>query len=869
MDIPGDAISKTPKVAFSKQDYRHNPTREERSISQMMEDLGDHRIVSLPLSGARVFGTAPAPNPERGRAQNSQPALEGDHVEAWAALFDPSLVIERNDGLGEGQSYRLGPNYLPIAEPKGKYPPKGYHFRPGSDPNSGRLPTQGPLPGPPGPGAADDTQIPPSDRGRTIRSLISRTGFQIRSDPSRVTPPTVSQYPRKAFRGGAPGHGIPRRKVIWHTGNLMTANQDFYDYIQPKIGGHKSTDPPAPEMETGESRNIQLTLKPCTTPNVLRKTDSPQSVDNAFNKVGSEKFAEVASTTIPGINGAEARQELASQSVVAEGEKIANQEASGISQAASQFVPRASSDSGKNLSTVPDVGSPRSRKNNPEPQPHFSLQTVFEWLEREVQLTARALLGCSFDSHDYEIKEIFNKTRLKTLTDRIDAADNLLSEEMAKMYQFKTSLEDIKSRSSKMADDFLKTQMEHDEFVTKQKRVAETEAGKKAAEEFSLKNGLEKQRQVELQREKLLQEEQRLDEKQRLEKQSQEEKLREEKLEEKHQEEKLQEEKRREEKRQEEKRREEECREEKRREEECREEKRQEEKRRGEQRQEELRKEKLRLGAERLEEQRLERQRREKQRIEKRQQEGELLGDDQPQKERQRGLDRLRYEKQQLVEKQRLDKLLNDERIKAEQMEVRRLAAQRTEGQLPGGRQERKHAQNEAEEMLTRERLGGGKELGINGLDEYPDPYGRGRIEAENAHEKFREITQVRAGPSGSGSLSQTSLKEVPHSVGAQLVGKGETEIKVPKESGDPDDGRSNPLLFPYKLHLQLTPLFNIPSITAWVGRLSDPTVEIEKAIRKHLSDEEMNVLKKVEAYKQFLTRATDHHTRKLAKDSK
>ncbi|KAG0136721.1 hypothetical protein HOY82DRAFT_536121 [Tuber indicum] len=824
MDTPGDHISKKPKVTFSKQDSRHNPTSEEKSISQMMEDLGDHRIINLPLSGARVLGTAPSPNPAKGGAQNAQMALKSDHMEAWAALFDPSLVIERNDGLGEGQSYRAGPNYLPIRESKFKYTPKWPHYRSGSD-----------------------TPIPPFGRGQTIPSQATRS-LQIRGD----------QHPRRAFHGRPVGHGngIPPKRVIWHTGNLMTAGQDLYDYIQPRIGANKSMDPLAPKAETGKSWNIQPTLKPSTTTHALRKIDSPQSIGVASHKSELEKFADAPPTTVPGINSGEARQALASQSAVVAEAKISNRGTSEIAQVASQLAPNASSDSDGNLSDTSDAGSLESRKNsNPESKPNTNLRTVFESLENEMQLTTRALSGCSFDSHDYEIKEIFNKTRLKALTDKINAADNLLSEEMAKMYEFKTSLQNIKSRSRKMTDDFLKIKMEHDEFLVKQKRIAEMEADKKAADEFALKNRVDVQPQVELRKENLLQEEQRLEEKQKLEKQWQEEKRQEEKrLEEKHQEEKRQEEKRQEEKRLE-KRLEEKRQEEKRQEEGCQ-----------EKRLEEKRLEELRLGAERLEQQRLEKRRRENYRIEKWQQ-GPLQGEEQPQKEKQRGLDRLRYEKQQLIEKQRLDKLLNDERVKAEQTEVRRLAAQRMEGHPLGEHQEKKHAQNEAEKMLTRERLGGDK--GINGLDEYTDPYGRGRIEAENAHEKFREITQVRAGHPKGGPSTQTGLKEVSHSVGTQPAAHGERELAQPKEYSDLGNAKLNPPLFPYKLHLQLTPLFNTPSITAWVGRLADPTVEIEKAIRQHLSDDEMKVLKNVEAYKEFLTKATDHHTRKLAKDSK
>ncbi|KAG0643841.1 hypothetical protein HOY80DRAFT_1084952 [Tuber brumale] len=1044
MDIPGDRISKKPKVTFSKQDSRHNPTPEEKSISQMMEDLGDHRIINLPLSGARVLGTAPSPNPEKGGAQNAQMALKSDHMEAWAeapsyldlmatawaatsALFDPSLVIGRNDGLGEGQSYRAGPNYLPIRESKFKYPPKWHHYRSGSD-----------------------TPIPPFGRGQTIPSQATRS-LQIRGDLNKATLPTASQHPRRAFQGRPVGHGngIPPKGVMpaigstplvplsslarlssigssrntrkvpdnpsvnhWHTGNLMTADQDLYDYIQPKIGANKSTDPLVPKAEAGKRENIQPTLKQSTTTtNALCKTDSPQSNDVAFHKSELEKFAEAPPAAVLGINS-EARQELVSQSAAAE---IANRETREIAQVASQFAPKASSDSGGKLSDTSDAGSLESRQNsNPESKPNTNLQTIFESLENEMQLTTRALLGYSFDSHDYEIKETSNKTRLKVLTDKINAADNLLSEEMAKIYEFKTSLQDIKSRTRMMADDFLKIKMEHDEFLVKRKRIAETEADKKAADEFALKNRVDVQPQVELRKKKLLQEEQRLEEKRQLEKRWQEEKrleeksqeekrqeeeklLEEKRQEEKHQEEKLLEEKRQEEKlleekrqedklleekrqedklleekrqeeklpeekrqgdklleekrqeekllgekrqeekrqeeklleekrqeekrqeeklleekRQEEKRLEEKRLEEKRQEEKRLEEKRQEEKRQEEKRQEkrleekrleekrleekrleekrleekrleekrleekrleekrleEKRLEELRLEAERLEQQRLERRRRDNQRIEKWQQ-GSLQGDEQPQKEKQRGLDRLRYEKQQLIEKQRLDKLLNDERVKAEQTEVRRLAAQRMEGHPLGECQERKHAQNEAEKMLTRERLGGDKGLGINGLDEYTDPYGRGRIEAENAHEKFREITQVRAGHPKGGPSTQRPLKEVPHSVSTHPAAHEERQMPLHKESSDLGNAKLNQPLFPYKLHLQLTPLFKIPSITAWVGRLADPTVEIEKAIRQHLSDDEMKVLKNVEAYKQFLTRATDHHTRRLAKDSK
>lgn len=451
-----------------------------------------------------------------------------------------------------------------------------------------------------------------------------------------------------------------------------------------------------------------------------------------------QKFVDAAPTTVPGTSDAEARQDLASQSVA----EISNRKTSEISQEASQFAPKTTS---KKLRAVSEAGVFES-------QPSIDLPAMFGSLENEMQLTARALLGCSPDSHDYDIKAIFNKTRLKVLANKINEADNHLSEEMKKMYQFKASLQDIKSRSKRMEDDFLRIKTERDEFVVKQKRIAEIEAGKKAADELAQRNRLEEQRQIALEKEKLLQEEQRIEEKRQLEKRRQEEK---------HQEEHRQE-----------------------------------------------LKEKARLEAELLKEQRLERARLERARLEKRQQEGPYQGDEHPQKEKQRGLDRLRYEKQQLIEKHRLDKLLNDERIKAEQMGVRRLAAQRMEDQLSKERQEKKHAQNEPEKVLARERLGGSKAMGIDSLDEYPDPYGRGRIEAENAHEKFREITQVRSGHFKEDPSTRTPLKEVPHHLGTQPVAEGEREMAVPKESSDLDNGKINPPLFPYKLHLQLTPLF-------------------------------------------------------------
>ena len=496
-------------------------------------------------------------------------------------------------------------------------------------------------------------------------------------------------------------------------------------------------DPPTPNIGTTENKIIQPTPKPSTTTNVSPKTDSPQSIDIASHKPELQKFVDAAPTAVPGTSDAEARQDLASQSVAVVGAEMPNQKTSEISQEASQFAPKTTS---KKLRAVSEAGVFESR-------PSIDLPAMFGSLENEMQLTARALLGCSPDSYDYDIKAIFNKTRLKVLANKINEADNHLSEEMKKMYQFKASLQDIKSRSRKMEDDFLRIKTEHDEFVVKQKRIAEIEADKKAADELAQRNWLE---------------EQRIKEKQQLEK------------------------------------------------------RRQEEKHQEEHRQEEL-KEKARLEAELLKEQRLERARLEKQRLEKRQQEGPYQADEHPQKEKQRGLDRLRYEKQQLIEKHRLDKLLNDERIKAEQMEVRRLAAQRMEDQLSKERQEKKHAQNEPEKVLARERLGGSKAIGIDGFDEYPDPYGRGRIEAENAHEKFREITQVRSEHFKEGLSTRTPLKEVPHHLGTQPVAEGEREMAVPKESSDLDNGKINPPLFPYKLHLQLTPLFEyalaIPSI--------------------------------------------------------
>lgn len=514
-------------------------------------------------------------------------------------------------------------------------------------------------------------------------------------------------------------------------------------------------DPPTPNVRTTKNRIIQQTPKPSTTTNFSLKTESPQSIDIASHKPELQKFVDAAPTTVSGTSDAKARQDLASQSVAVVGVEMHNQKTSEISQEASQFAPKATSNSSKKLRAVSEAGVSESR-------PGINLPAMFGSLENEMQLTARALLGCSPDSHDYDIKAIFNKTRLKVLADKINEADNHLSEEMKKMYQFKASLQDIKSRSKKMEDDFLRVKTEHDEFVVKQKKIAEIEADKKAADELAQRNWLEEQRQMALEKEKLLQEEQRIEEKQQLEK------------------------------------------------------RRQEEKHQEEHRQEEL-KEKARLEAELLKEQRLERARIEKQRIEKRQQEGPFQGDEHPQKEKQRGLDRLRYEKQQLIEKHRLDKLLNDERIKAEQMGARRLAAQRMEDQLSKERQEKKHAQNEPEKVLARERLGGSKAIGIDGLDEYPDPYGRGRIEAENAHEKFREITQVRSGHFKEGPSTRTPLKEVFHHLGTQPAAEGEREMAVPKESSDLDNEKINPPLFPYKLHLQLTPLFEyalaIPSI--------------------------------------------------------
>lgn len=506
-------------------------------------------------------------------------------------------------------------------------------------------------------------------------------------------------------------------------------------------------DLPTPNIGTSENRNIQLTVKSsATTTNVSPKTDSPQSIDIASHKPKLQEVVNAVSMTISRASGAEARPGLTPQSAVVVGAKVPNQKISETAQEASQLAPKTTSDSSKKLSAASDAGVAESR-------PGIDLQAIFGSLENEMQLTARALLGCSPDSHDYDIKEIFNKTRLEALAGKINEADNHLSEEMKKMYQFKTSLQDIKSRSKKMEADFLKIKTEHDEFVAK-KRLAEIEADKKAADELAQKKRVEEQRQMELEKEKLLQEGQRLEEKQQLERR-------------------------------------------------CQEEKRQEE-----HRQEELKKEKARMEAELLKEQRLERGRIEKQRIEKRQQEGSFKGDEYPQKEKQRGLDRLRYEKQQLIEKHRLDKLLNDERIKAGQTGVRRLAAQRIEDQLSKERQERKYAQNEPEKAPARENLVGDQAMGTDGLDEYPDPYGRGRIEAENAHEKFREITHVRTEHLKGDPSAQTPLKEVPHPLGTQPAGEGEIETAVPKESCDLDNGKPSTPLFPYKLHLQLTPLF-------------------------------------------------------------
>ena len=498
-------------------------------------------------------------------------------------------------------------------------------------------------------------------------------------------------------------------------------------------------DPPTPNLGTSENRNIQLTVKPSATTNVSPKTDSPQSIDIASHKPKLQEVVNAAPTTISETSDAEARQGPTSQSAVVVGAKAPNEKIGETAQEAPQLAPKTVSNSSKKLRAVSDAGVSEWR-------PGIDLRTTFESLENEMQLTTRALLGCSPDSPDYDIKEIFNKTRLEALADKINEADNHLSEEMKKIYQFKASLQDIKSRGKKMEADFLKIKKKHDEFVAEQKIMAEIEAEKKAAEEVAQKKA-EEQRQIEFE-EKLRQEEQRLEEKEQLERRFQ------------------------------------------------------EEKRQDEHHEEELKKEKARLEAELLKEPRLERGRLEKQRIEKRQQEGPLKGDEHPQKEKQRGLDRLRYEKQQLIEKHRLDKLLNDERIKAGQMGVRRLAAQRIEDQLPKERQERKYPQNEPEKAPTREPLAGDKAVGS---DEYPDPYGRGRIEAENAHEKFREITQVRADHFNGSPSTQTQLKEVPHPLG---TAEGEREMTVPKESGDLDNGKLSPPLFPYKLHLQLTPLF-------------------------------------------------------------
>ncbi|RPA95600.1 hypothetical protein L873DRAFT_1845914 [Choiromyces venosus 120613-1] len=965
MEIPDEGSSMKPKATFSKQDSRYNPSPEERSRTQMMEDLGDHRIVNLPLSGDRAFGTAPPPNPEKGGALNARMALESDHVEAWAALFDPSLVIERNDGLGEGQSYRIGPNYLPTER---KYNPslKGSRHRSGSDSDLGRHSISRPFLGASGSRVARNTPIIPFTRGQIIPPSTHRTkiSFKIQKE---TPPPTSSQQPRRVFEGKLAGDRIPPKRVIttlssitplaspnplaysrptdspraprkipdnpsvnhWHTGNLMTANQDFYDYIQSNTGAKKSMDPPVAKVEMGENRNIQLASKPGTAINVSRKADSLPSVDTALHRPELQEFAEAAPTTVSGINGAAIKEELISHSVVVAGAEIVNQTTNEIAQEASQLVQKNGSDSGKKLSAISDAGSLESRQNNnPESQPHVNLEAIFESLEIETQLTSRALLGCSFDSHDYEIKEIFNETRLKSLTDKINVADNHLLGEMAKMYQFKSLLQDIMSRSEKMTKDFLKIKMEHDEFMVKQKRIAEMEAGKKAAAELARKNQLKKQHQVELRKEQLIQEAKRLEEKQRLEKRQEEKRQEEKRQEEKRQEEKRQEEKRQEEKRQEqllqeakrlkekeqlEKRRQEEKRQEELKEQLLQEEKRLKEKhqvekrrqveahqenthrektRREEKRPEEnpqekktqeelwkerLWKDKLRLEAENLREQRSERHRFDKQRLDKWQQGGGPLPEnEQTQKEKPRGLDRNRYEMKQHIEKQRLDKLLSDERIKAKQAE----AMQCMEDHLFKLRQEkseRKRAQDEEEKRLARERLEGGKGLATNGPDENLDLYGRGRIEAENAHERFQEITQVRVGHSREGSSTRAPCKEGSHSVGTQRAAQGERGLALPEESSNLDNGKLSTPLFPYKLQIQLAPLFDfpltephsIPSITAWVDRFTDPTTEIEKAICQHLSTEEMEILHKVEAYQQFLARAIDHHTRKLAKDTK
>ncbi|KAK6358852.1 hypothetical protein TWF696_000032 [Orbilia brochopaga] len=103
---------------------------EKQMLREQLEALGDHRVTNLPLGnrnpGGRRGPPPPPPQPQNrfqgpgdarldlgprptGPAAGHAPVSRerANPVEdRWASLFDDSLVISRNDGLGAGDLHR-------------------------------------------------------------------------------------------------------------------------------------------------------------------------------------------------------------------------------------------------------------------------------------------------------------------------------------------------------------------------------------------------------------------------------------------------------------------------------------------------------------------------------------------------------------------------------------------------------------------------------------------------------------------------------------------------------------------------------------------------------------------------------------------
>ncbi|EPS35699.1 hypothetical protein H072_10855 [Dactylellina haptotyla CBS 200.50] len=272
---------------------KENLTREQlRMLAQQKADLGDHRVSELPLGdrnpGGRgrgpsrpqlgrlegprdarlIFGPRPGGPPPRnqGNARPDSTAFSRQSSERkreldprWDALFDETLGIEREDGLGEGDLHRQGANFRPRRRRSfSSGPPEKPQLRDNVLQEKRVFSSYG---GPP----PSKFRKPGSQAfilgNRPVDKRLGERPFQ---------PPDMHQHPRPP-RGPASGN----RSGVWSSQGGLVEDQDLFFNGMVQTGGLKPNAFKLPGQPRGPS-GLNRATKPLAKPMPSAKDLTPE-----------------------------------------------------------------------------------------------------------------------------------------------------------------------------------------------------------------------------------------------------------------------------------------------------------------------------------------------------------------------------------------------------------------------------------------------------------------------------------------------------------------------------------------------------------------------------------------------------------------